>query len=62
MGEGRVPTPATTVTVVLRLARTELDAGRLAGGVEVVATGERAVVRDVQELIRFLREREDAGR
>jgi hypothetical protein len=43
-----------TVSVVLRLAPAALDAGRLAGEAEVVATGERATVRDAEELIRFV--------
>ena len=42
---------------MLRLVRVELDAGELVGNAELVATGERAVVRDVHELIEFLRER-----
>ena len=54
---GRVPARATTVTVVLRLATAELHAGHLVGGAELVATGERVIVRDAQELIEFLRER-----
>ena len=59
MAEGRdTIRTTTTITVVLRLARTELAAGRLVGGAELVATGERAVVRDVRELIEFLQERE----
>ena len=57
VGVGPVTTRATTVTVVLRLARAELLAGRLVGGAELVASGERAVVRDAQELLEFLRER-----
>lgn len=43
-----------TVSVVLRLASAALDAGRLAGEVELVATGERGVVRSVDELLAFL--------
>jgi hypothetical protein len=43
-----------TVSVVLRLADAALVAGRLAGEAEVVATGERATVRDADELIRFV--------
>jgi hypothetical protein len=49
-----------TVSVVLRVADAALAAGRLAGEAELVATGERAVVRDAEELIRFLR-RSPAG-
>lgn len=43
-----------TVSVVLRLAPAALDAGRLAGEAELVATGERRVVRNVEELMAFL--------
>jgi len=55
MATGPAPIPSTTVTVLLRLATSELQAGRLVGGAELVATGERAVVRGEQELIEFLR-------
>jgi hypothetical protein len=44
-----------TVSVVLRLTPAALEAGRLAGEVEVVATGERAVVKDAEDLLAFLR-------
>ncbi|HEY7179488.1 MAG TPA: hypothetical protein VH305_09955 [Gaiella sp.] len=52
-----------TVSVVLRLADAALDAGRLAGEAELVATGERTTVRDADELIRFVTRvaREEAG-
>jgi hypothetical protein len=43
-----------TISVVLRLAPAALGAGRLAGEAELVATGERATVRDADELIRFV--------
>jgi hypothetical protein len=43
-----------TVSVVLRIPQAALDAGRLAGEVELVATGERATVRDADDLIRFV--------
>jgi hypothetical protein len=43
-----------TISVVLRLAPTALDAGRLAGEAELVATGERTTVRSAEELIRFV--------
>ena len=43
-----------TISVVLRVATAALDAGRLAGEAELVATGERATVRDAEELVRFL--------
>jgi hypothetical protein len=44
-----------TISIVLRVADAALDAGRLAGEVELVATGERAVVRNADELVAFLR-------
>jgi hypothetical protein len=43
-----------TVSVVLRLAPAALAAGRLAGEAELVATGERATVRNAEELVRFV--------
>jgi hypothetical protein len=43
-----------TISVVLRLVDSALDAGRLAGEAELVATGERRVVRNAQELLAFL--------
>lgn len=43
------------ISVVLRLVEQALRAGRLAGEVEVVETGERRVVKDADELVRFLR-------
>jgi hypothetical protein len=51
-----------TVSVVLRIADAALAAGRLAGEAELVATGERTVVRDAGELIAFLSGSADAGR
>ena len=45
-----------TISVVLRLVEQALAGGRLAGEVEIVDTGERASVRDAEELVRFLRE------
>ncbi|HEY1315855.1 MAG TPA: hypothetical protein VGF10_01415 [Gaiella sp.] len=44
-----------TISVVLRLADAALDAGRLAGEAELVATGERVTVRDADELLAFVR-------
>jgi hypothetical protein len=44
-----------TISVVLRLADAALAAGRLAGEVELVATGEREVIRSAEELMAFLR-------
>ncbi len=44
-----------TVSVVLRIASQALAAGRLAGEVELVDTGERAVVRNADELVALLR-------
>ena len=43
-----------TVSVVLRLAASALAEGRLAGEVELLGTGRRAVVRDADELVAFL--------
>ncbi len=48
-----------TVSVVLRLADAALDAGRLAGEAELVATGERQVVRSAEELVAFVRRSPD---
>ncbi|MFN0154448.1 MAG: hypothetical protein ACKVUT_08715 [Gaiella sp.] len=50
-----------TFSVVLRVAEAALTSGRLAGEAEIVATGERAVVRDAGELIRFLSRSPEAG-
>jgi hypothetical protein len=44
-----------TVSVVLRIADAALAAGRLAGEAELVATGERVVVKDADELLAFVR-------
>jgi hypothetical protein len=44
-----------SVSVVLRIADAALAAGRLAGEAELVATGERAVVKDADELLAFVR-------
>jgi hypothetical protein len=44
-----------TVSVVLRLIEQALATGRLAGEAELVATGERAVVKDADELLAFVR-------
>ena len=43
-----------TISVVLRLVDDAVRAGELAGEVEVVATGDRRLVRDVDELVTFL--------
>ena len=50
-----------THSVVLRLSPEPLLAGRLAGEVELVATGRRGVVSDADELYRLLLEREKLG-
>jgi hypothetical protein len=42
------------VPVVLRLAEQALDEGRLAGEVEMVQTGVRAIVLDATELLAFV--------
>jgi hypothetical protein len=44
-----------TVSLLLRLAEAALASGRLAGEAVLVESGERAVVRDAQELVEFLR-------
>jgi hypothetical protein len=44
-----------TISVVLRLAEQALATGRLAGEVHLVASGERAEIRDAEELVAFLR-------
>jgi hypothetical protein len=44
-----------TVSLLLRLAAEALASGRLAGEAVLVETGERAVVRDAQELVEFVR-------
>lgn len=49
-----------TVSVVLRIASQALAAGRLAGEVELVETGERAVVRNADELVALLRGKDGA--
>jgi hypothetical protein len=51
-----------TVSVVLRLADAALDAGRLAGEAELVATGERVTVRDAEELLAFVRRESSSPR
>jgi len=54
---GRLPPTvvAMAISVVLRVAGSALANGRLAGEAEIVATGERAVVRDAEDLLAFLR-------
>ena len=44
--------------MLLRLVRDALAKGKLAGEAELVATGERAVVRDAEELVAFVRRAE----
>jgi Erythronolide synthase docking domain len=44
-----------TVSFVLRLVNDSLQAGQVVGQAENVATGERHVVGDVEELVEFLR-------
>lgn len=46
-----------TVSVVLRLLHTAIVRGELAGEAELVATGEKQVVRDAHELVAFVRDR-----
>ncbi|MCU0306558.1 MAG: hypothetical protein MUE51_02100 [Thermoleophilia bacterium] len=43
-----------TVSVILRLAPAAVRVGRLAGQVELIATGETATIRDAEELLAFL--------
>jgi len=43
-----------SVSVMLRLASEALAAGRLAGEAELVATGERALVANAEQLIAFV--------
>lgn len=43
-----------SVPVVLRLVAQALDEGRIAGEVEMVETGARAVVADASELVAFV--------
>lgn len=57
MGRGPDRPSAVSVWVVLRLVPAALAAGRLAGEVELVETGTKAVVRDADELVAFLRGR-----
>jgi len=45
------------VSILLRLLPEPLAHGRLVGRVEVVETGERTVVRSVDELVSLLRDR-----
>jgi hypothetical protein len=61
VGRGVRTVIGVTISVVLRVADAALAAGRLAGEAELVATGERAVVRDAGELISFLRRSPDRG-
>lgn len=42
------------ISVLLRLAPAAVASRQLAGEAEVVATGERAVIRNVEELLAFL--------
>lgn len=44
-----------TISIVLRLIESALAEGRVAGEAEIVRTGERAVVKDEQCLLAFLR-------
>jgi hypothetical protein len=50
-----------TVSVVLRLFSHALAGGTLAGEAEVVATGEKRVVQNVEELLAFLSEHDNAA-
>jgi hypothetical protein len=46
---------AMAISVIVRAVEQALRSGRLAGEVEIVATGEKTVVRDATELVEFLR-------
>lgn len=48
-----------TVSVVLRLVEQALASGRLAGEARLVGSGERAEIRDAEELVAFLRGQRD---
>jgi hypothetical protein len=50
-----------TLSLLLHLAEEALAAGRLAGEAVLVETGERAVVRDAQELVDCARGRGRSG-
>ena len=43
-----------SVPVVMRLVEQALDEGRIAGEVEMVENGARAIVRDASELVAFV--------
>jgi hypothetical protein len=45
-----------TISLLLRVAPEALAAGRLAGDAQHVESGKRAVVKDAEELIAFLRD------
>jgi hypothetical protein len=51
-----------TVSVLLRLVPESLRAGAIVGEAELVETGERALVRDVAELVEFLKRTGSARR
>lgn len=55
MGRAARSVRGVTISVVLRIASQALAAGRLAGEVELVDTGERAVIRNADELLALLR-------
>jgi hypothetical protein len=52
-----VASAVVNISVLLRLLREPLASGHVVGQVEVVETGERMVVRNVKELVAYLRER-----
>ena len=55
MVRGRPSLGTVTIALVLHLAPAALAVGRIAGEAEIVQTGARALVRDVDELVAFLR-------
>ena len=50
MGDG----VGVTISVVLRLVDSSVRTGRIAGEVEVVTTGQRQLIGDVEDLVSFL--------
>ena len=56
MGRATPTIGAMTISVIVRAVEQALHAGRLAGEVEIVATGEKTVVSNAGELVEFLRD------
>lgn len=51
-----------SVPVVVHLVEQALDEGRIAGQVEMVETGARAIVQDASELVDFVQGQRSLGR